>query len=70
MATHRGTLLELVARGKKDAFFTANPKTAFFQRLGFSLDGRHRSTHWTEGAWHDSLYFSLLASDVRPSYPT
>jgi hypothetical protein len=30
MATHRGTLLELVARGKKDAFFTTNPKTAFF----------------------------------------
>ncbi|MFN7724244.1 MAG: GNAT family N-acetyltransferase [Rubrivivax sp.] len=46
------------------------PKTAFFQRLGFSLDGRHRATHWAEGAWHDSLYFSLLASDPRPSYPT
>lgn len=45
------------------------PKATLFQRLGFSLDGRHRSTHWAEGAWHDSLYFSLLASDARPSYP-
>ena len=42
------------------------PKTAFFKRLGFQLDGRHRQTHWAEGAWHDSLYFSLLASDPRP----
>jgi RimJ/RimL family protein N-acetyltransferase len=42
------------------------PKTTFFQRLGFSLDGRHRHTHWAEGAWHDSLYFSLLAGDPRP----
>jgi RimJ/RimL family protein N-acetyltransferase len=41
-------------------------KTAFFERLGFRLDGRHRQTHWAEGAWHDSLYFSLLASDARP----
>jgi RimJ/RimL family protein N-acetyltransferase len=44
------------------------PKTSFFQRLGFSLDGRHRQSHWAEGAWHDSLYFSLLASDTRPTY--
>ena len=46
------------------AFDTA--KTAFFKRLGFALDGRHRQTHWAEGGWHDSLYFSLLASDPRP----
>lgn len=43
------------------------PKTVLFQRLGFTLDGRHRQTHWAEGAWHDSLYFSLLASDARPA---
>jgi RimJ/RimL family protein N-acetyltransferase len=42
-------------------------KARFFTKLGFSLDGRHRQTHWAEGAWHDSLYFSLLASDPRPS---
>ncbi len=45
------------------------PKTAFFEHLGFQLDGRHRQTHWAEGAWHDSLYFSLLASDRRPGRP-
>ncbi len=45
------------------------PKTALFKRLGFQLDGRHRQTHWAEGVWHDSLYFSLLASDPRPAYP-
>ena len=45
------------------------PKTAFFERLGFQLDGRHRQTHWAQGAWHDSLYFSLLATDARPVHP-
>ncbi len=45
-------------------------KAEFFQRLGFALDGRHRQTHWAEGAWHDSLYFSLLASDMQPVYPS
>lgn len=38
-------------------------KNAFFNTLGFSLDGRHRQTHWAEGAWHDSLFFSLLSTD-------
>ncbi len=28
--------------------------------LGFSLDGRHRETHWAEGAWHDSLFYGIL----------
>jgi len=43
-------------------------KAAFFESLGFQLDGRHRQTHWTKGAWHDSLYFSLLASDPQPPH--
>ena len=43
------------------------PKAAFFNRLGFALDGRHRQTHWAEGTWHDSLYYSLLASDPQPA---
>ena len=42
-------------------------KRAFFDRLGFQLDGRHRRTHWAEGAWHDSLFYSLLATDPRPT---
>ena len=29
-------------------------KKEFLPRLGFTLDGRHRQTHWTEGKWHDS----------------
>jgi len=28
--------------------------------LGFTLDGRHRETHWCEGTWHDSLFYGLL----------
>lgn len=35
-------------------------KQAFLPRIGFSLDGRHRQTHWSEGAWHDSLFYSIL----------
>ncbi|MFM7533354.1 MAG: GNAT family N-acetyltransferase [Rubrivivax sp.] len=42
-------------------------KRRFFAQLGFALDGRHRHTHWAEGAWHDSLFYSLLASDPRPA---
>jgi len=28
--------------------------------LGFVLDGRHRESHWAEGAWHDSLFYGIL----------
>lgn len=38
-------------------------KKKFFQTLSFSLDGVHRETHWAEGKWHDSLFFSKLASE-------
>jgi hypothetical protein len=33
MTSRSGGLLELVARGKKDVFFTANPVTSFFQSV-------------------------------------
>lgn len=39
-------------------------KTAFFERLGFTLEGRHRQTHWSGGEWHDSLYYSLLVHEA------
>lgn len=42
-----------------------NAKVNFFNNLGFRLDGRHRETHWAENEWHDSLFFSLLASDNK-----
>ncbi|HXQ50998.1 MAG TPA: GNAT family protein [Stellaceae bacterium] len=35
-------------------------KQRLLPRLGFTLDGRHRETHWAEGAWHDSLFFGIL----------
>lgn len=38
-------------------------KSVFFESLGFTLEGRHRQTHWSEGQWHDSLYYSLLAHE-------
>jgi RimJ/RimL family protein N-acetyltransferase len=38
-------------------------KQAFFKLLGFTLDGRHRETHWTEGGWRDSLFYGLLAHE-------
>jgi len=40
-------------------------KIKFFGLLGFELDGRHRSTHWSEGSWHNSLFYGLLEDDFR-----
>lgn len=42
-----------------------DPKKAFFDQLGFTLDGRHRQTHWANGLWHDSLFYGLLSTDSR-----
>lgn len=44
--------------------FDAKKKT-FFEGLKFSLDGRHRETHWAEGSWCDSLFYSLLKADTE-----
>lgn len=35
-------------------------KKRLLSGLGFTLDGRHRETHWSEGRWHDSLFFAIL----------
>ena len=35
-------------------------KQKLFETLGFTLDGRHRESHWTEGRWVDSLFYGLL----------
>lgn len=40
-------------------------KTKMFETLGFDLDGRHRETHWTNGKWHNSLFFSLLNKSLK-----
>lgn len=39
------------------------PKQRFFDILGFTLEGRHRQTHWTEGGWCDSLFYGLLRDE-------
>lgn len=39
------------------------PKIKLFNTLGFTQEGRHRQTHWTENRWADSLFFSLLSTD-------
>jgi RimJ/RimL family protein N-acetyltransferase len=41
-------------------------KQAFFEKLGFALDGRHRESHWTQGGWVDSLFYGLLAQERAP----
>lgn len=38
-------------------------KINFFKKLGFKLDGQFRQTYWHDGWWHDSMFFSLLASE-------
>lgn len=40
-------------------------KQRLFDTLGFTLDGRHRESHWTEGRWVDSLFYGLLETDWR-----
>ncbi|WCN38143.1 GNAT family N-acetyltransferase [Aneurinibacillus uraniidurans] len=39
------------------------PKKRLFDQLGFTQDGKHRETHWSEGKWHDSLFYSILVND-------
>lgn len=38
-------------------------KKRLFDQLNFKLDGKHRQTHWAEGKWHDSWFYSLLQTD-------
>lgn len=38
-------------------------KKMMFSTLGFSLEGRHRQTHWTEGKWCDSLFYGLVITE-------
>lgn len=39
-------------------------KQDFFNKLGFSVDGRFRESHWTENKWVDSIFYSLLSKDI------
>lgn len=42
-------------------------KIKFFGRMGFSRDGVHRETHWAEGRWNNSLFYSLLHHEYSKS---
>ena len=44
-------------------------KARMLAGLGFTLDGRHRETHWAEGAWHDSLFYGILDREFRGRAP-
>lgn len=39
---------------------------AFYQRLGFAVEGRLREASYIDGAFHDQVCFGLLATDPRP----
>lgn len=41
------------------------PKKKMFKTLGFTLEGTHRQTHWTEGKWVNSLFYGLLESEYK-----
>lgn len=48
-----------------EIFSIDKPKQQLFYELGFTREGVHRETHWTEGQWVDSLFYGLLAKDFR-----
>jgi hypothetical protein len=39
-------------------------KKSFFIQMGFQQEGCFRDTCWTEGAWHNSVFYSLLQTDT------
>jgi RimJ/RimL family protein N-acetyltransferase len=42
-------------------------KNEFFQKLGFTLEGVHRQTHWADSQWVDSMFFGLVKADLDKS---
>jgi len=47
-----------------EIYFIDNEKKRFFETLSFTLDGTFREAYWYEGKWHDSLFYSLLRTDL------
>jgi RimJ/RimL family protein N-acetyltransferase len=43
------------------------PSKGVLKRLGFTHEGRLRDHVWTNGAWRDSLLYSLLADEFGPA---
>ncbi|MGE0668687.1 MAG: GNAT family N-acetyltransferase [Sphingomonadales bacterium] len=46
-----------------------SPKIRYFEQMGFTLEGRHRQTRWTQSRFVDSLFWSLLAGDPQAAAP-
>lgn len=40
-------------------------KKAFFNTLGFKLDGELRETYWYDKQWYNSLFYSLLDHETK-----
>ena len=40
-------------------------KIKLFKKLDFKLEGRHKETHWTEGMWHDSIFFGKIRKEGK-----
>lgn len=61
--SHRGGLLELIARGKKDAFFNANPQVSFFhsvyKKYAAIAEEVHLTTPRNQPEWGKWLEFDL-----------
>jgi len=45
-----------------------NEARALLESMGFKIDGRFRQHHELDGTLHDSLYYSLLASEFIPTH--
>ena len=43
-------------------------KKRFFETLGFTLEGQHKETHWSNGKWHDSLFYYILSYKFKEKY--
>ncbi|MES3012645.1 MAG: GNAT family protein [Pseudomonadota bacterium] len=50
--------------------FHGNPAMKLFAKLGFQLDGKRREAYWKDGAWLDSYFISMLASEWREKHGT
>jgi len=40
-------------------------KIEFFKTLNFTQEGVHRETHWTDGHWVNSIFYSMLRDEYQ-----
>jgi RimJ/RimL family protein N-acetyltransferase len=46
-----------------EVFDFDTPKQALMKQLGFTLEGTHRETHWSEGKWNNSMLYGILKNE-------